>query len=190
MIELKFHHFLKWDEINELVEKAKNTMVIVKLPNSIFNSPKMEYKINFMKQNHIIVEKDTEKRGRNKKIDDELKEKILELYKEGYTINQIAKMMKLPKSTLFTNVKQEINEIKTNSKKEELQTLTYQYKEYLIKNDLYNSYIETQFMELKVYVDNDEIETAYNKLKEILQYIKEKQKINKKNDKTRYTRKR
>ena len=52
-------------------------------------------------------------------------------------------------------------------KKEELTSLVYEYKEYLIKNDLYHPYIETQFMELKVYVDNNDLETAYKKLKEI-----------------------
>ena len=181
MIELKFHHFLKWDEINELVESAKNnTIVVVKLPNSIYNSPKMTYKIEFMRKNHIIVEVENDKRGRGKKIDDDVKKEILKLYKEGYSINKIASMLNLPKSTIFTNVKDEINKIKTEMKKEELTSLVYEYKEYLIKNDLYHPYIESQFLELKVYVDNNDLENAYNKLKEIIEYIKEKRKEKKK----------
>ena len=180
MIELKFHHFLRWDEINELVESAKNNMVVVKLPNSIYNSPKMTYKIEFMRKNHIIVEVENDKRGRGKKIDDDVKKEILKLYKEGYSINKIASMLNLPKSTIFTNVKDEINKIKTEMKKEELTSLVYEYKEYLIKNDLYHPYIESQFLELKVYVDNNDLESAYNKLKEIIEYIKEKRKEKKK----------
>ncbi|WP_421078054.1 helix-turn-helix domain-containing protein [Methanothermococcus sp. Ax23] len=175
MIELKFHHFLRWDEINELVESAKNNMVIVKLPNSIYSSPKMTYKIEFMRKNHIIVEVENDKRGRSKKIDEDIKKEILELYREGYSINKIASMLNLPKSTIFTNVKEEINEIKTEMKMEELTSLMYEYKEYLIKNDLYNPYIETQFSELKMYVDNNDLETAYKKLKEIIKYIKQMQ---------------
>ncbi|WP_292460740.1 helix-turn-helix domain-containing protein [Methanothermococcus sp.] len=176
MIELKFHHFLRWDEINELVEKAKNGMVVVKLPNSIYNSPKMTYKIEFMRKNHIIVEVENDKRGRSKKIDEDIKKEILELYREGYSINKIASMLNLPKSTIFTNVKDEINKIKIEMKKEELTSLMYEYKEYLIKNDLYHPYIETQFMELKVYVNNNDLETAYKKLKEIIKYTKNQRK--------------
>ncbi len=176
MIELKFHNFLKWEEIDELIEKSKSTMVIVKLPKSIYDSPKMKYKIEYMEKNHIVVEIDNEKRGRNKSISNNLKNKALELYKEGYTLNQIAEKLKLPKSTLFINIKDEINKIKVNREKEELNNLTYQYKEYLINNDLYNNYIETQFLELKVYIDNNSMEEAYIKLKEILNYVKERKK--------------
>ncbi|AEH06277.1 helix-turn-helix domain-containing protein [Methanothermococcus okinawensis] len=172
MIELKFSHFLRWDEINKLVEKAKNNMVIVKLPLSIYNNPKMTYKIEFMRKNHIIVESENNKRGRKEKLNENIKQEILELYREGYSINKIANMLKLPKSTIFTNVKDDINKIKIEMKKEELTSLVYEYKEYLIKNDLYHPYIESQFMELKVYVDNNDLETAYNKLKEIIEYIK------------------
>ncbi len=176
MIELKFHHFLRWDEINNLIQKSKNNMVVVKLPKSIYNSPKMTYKIEFMRKNHIIVEVENDKRGRGKKLNDDIKKEILQLYKEGYSINKIASMLNLPKSTVFTNVKDDINKIKTDMKKEELTSLVYEYKEYLIKNDLYHPYIESQFLELKVYVDNNDLEKAHNKLKEIIEYIKEKRK--------------
>ena len=135
----------------------------------------MTYKIEFMRKNHIIVEVENDKRGRSKKIDEDIKKEILELYREGYSINKIASMLNLPKSTIFTNVKEEINEIKTEMKMEELTSLMYEYKEYLIKNDLYNPYIETQFSELKMYVDNNDLETAYKKLKEIIKYIKQMQ---------------
>jgi len=176
MIELKFHHFLRWDEINELIQNAKNNITIVKLPKSIYNSPKMTYKIEFMRKHHIIVEEENNKRGRGRKLNEDIKKEILELYKEGYSINKIANMLNLPKSTIFTNVKDEINKIKTEMKKEELTSLVYEYKEYLIKNDLYHPYIESQFLELKVYIDSNDLENAYKKLKEIIGYIKEKRK--------------
>ncbi len=176
MIELKFHHFLRWDEINELIQNAKNNIIIVKLPKSIYNSPKMTYKIEFMRKHHIIVEEENNKRGRGRKLNEDIKKEILELYKEGYSINKIANMLNLPKSTIFTNVKDEINKIKTEMKKEELTSLVYEYKEYLIKNDLYHPYIESQFLELKVYIDSNDLENAYKKLKEIIGYIKEKRK--------------
>jgi len=177
MIELKFHHFLKWSEIEEIIRKGKNNMIVVKLPNSIYLSKKMRYKIEYMKRHHIIVEVENDKRGRHKKIDDNIKERILELYREGYSINNISNILKLPKSTIFINVRDEISIISMERKKEELSSLMYQYKEHLIIENIYNNYLDTLFSELKMLIDENDLETAYNTIKEISNYIKKLKKL-------------
>jgi len=177
MIELKFHHFLKWSEIEEIIKKGKNNMVVVKLPNSIYHSKKMKYKIEHMKKHHIIVEMDNDKRGRHKKIDDNLKERILELYREGYSINNISNILKLPKSTIFINVRDEIGIISMERKKEELTSLMYQYKEHLIIENIYDNYFDTLFSELKMYIDENNLDMAHIKIKEISNYAKKLKKL-------------
>ncbi len=172
MKELKFHRFLKWDEIYDIINKYKNEYVIIKLPNSIYNSPKMKYKIEYLKKHHIVVECDNEKRGRKKKIDNDKKYKILKMYREGYSLIDISRILEIPKSTIFMSLNNELNIIKKDIKIEELNNILYEYKEYLIKEGIYTQSLDYLFAELKIYIKNEDINSAYKVLNNIKKEVK------------------
>jgi hypothetical protein len=118
------------------------------------------------------------KRGRSKRINNTLKDKIIELYKSGYTILEISKQLNIAKSTVWDNCKDEFKRIITElhekeeaEKKEQLKGLIYQYKEVFIENDLYDASVKILFSELEHAVEVGNLNRAYELLSELRYYI-------------------
>lgn len=115
----------------------------------------------------------TSKKGRPKKITEEIKQEILELYKKGYTILEISKLLKIPKSTIWDYVGVELIKYKESKKIEQLWELVYAYKEKLIEEGLFDSTVEMMFLELEMYIKNNNLNKAKETLIKIINYVKE-----------------
>jgi len=156
--------------INEIIKNPKIKKIII---------PKSHYELMLKRNSNgikrlVINGIDVEvrdKKGRPKKVNNDLKYKIINLYKEGHTILEISKILNIPKSTIWDNVGEELIKIKDDTKMEQFIQLVWEYKERLIENDLYDTYIETLFAELEMYVRNNELEKAKEILNNIIEYI-------------------
>lgn len=157
--------YLSKKEVEKLIKEGVNEIV---MPKSIYEL--MERK-NKNALNRLLLfgvdVKISSKVGRPKKIDERVKNHTVELIKEGWNIREVAKKLGLKKSTIWDNIKDDLEHIK----KERLKNLIYEYKELLIKKDKYNEYVQTLFSELEIYVNNDQLENAEKALKEIINYV-------------------
>jgi hypothetical protein len=163
MIELKYSKILSWDEVQDILNMAKKEMVVVKLPRSILNHSKMKYKLELLKNPFIFIEEDTCRRGRKRKINETQKRELLNLIKEGHSIRETAKIAGISKSTVYEYVKYDM----VSMKKEQFKKLVWEYKQQLIENDLYDSYVESLFLELEHAVEVGDLNRAYELLSEL-----------------------
>ncbi|EHP83666.1 helix-turn-helix domain-containing protein [Methanotorris formicicus] len=168
MIEIKFSRFPRWDEIKELEKKAKNNIIIVKLPKSIYNSSKMKYKLEYMRRKLIFVEVDEQKRGRPKKIDESIKNYVVQLLTNGKNLSEIARELNIPRTTIFDNIKDFLPKIK----REKFMKLLYEYKEFLIEKELYAPHVQILFSELEMHIKKEDFENAKKILDEIIKISK------------------
>lgn len=168
MIEKDINKIISWEEINKIIADSNKDLVFIRMPESIFNHPKMAYKIQTLKENTgIFIEVKSKQKGRKKKINETQKRKLLNLIKEGYSIRDTAKIVRIPKSTVYEYVKEDI----TNMKKEQLKELIYEFKEMFIKNDLYSDSVKMLFSELEHAVEVGNLNRAYELLSELRHYI-------------------
>ncbi|ACV25258.1 hypothetical protein [Methanocaldococcus fervens] len=167
MIEVKISKIPTWEEVEEIVKLRKKDLVLLKLPKSVFEHPKMVYKLEYLKNNGVFVEVENAKRGRKRRVTDEMVKKIHELIVNGCSIRETAKILNLGKSTVWDYAKDCIGELK----REYLKRLIWEYKEHLIKNGKYTPSVQLLFLELEACVDVD-LEMAKNILKEIINHAK------------------
>ncbi|AEF96067.1 helix-turn-helix domain-containing protein [Methanotorris igneus] len=170
MIEIDLNKIVNWKEIERIKNLSKKDFVLVRIPKGVYENKKMKYKIEMLKKEPTIyLEIKTKKRGRKKKVDDPIKQKIINLIKEGYSIREVGKELGISKSTVWEYAKETIKEMK----KEELMQLVWKYKEYLIKNELYTPQVQILFSELEMHIKNNDFENTHKKLKEIIKYTNE-----------------
>jgi len=170
MIEKKINKIVTWKEIHDILKLAKKEFVLVKIPKSIYNHPKMRYKIQLLKEDYrVFIEISENPRGRKRKIDDETRARLLDLLKEGYSLRKISKITGIPKSTIYDYVKDEMEEIKEVAKKNKLRELIYEFKEVFIKRGLYDyASVQISFKEMEIALEVED----YNKIMEIFLELK------------------
>jgi len=166
MIEIKISKIPNWKEIEEIINLQKKDFVLLKLPKSVFEHPKMVYKLEYLKKNGVFVEIENAKRGRKRKVSDETVKKIHELIMNGYSVREIGKILGIGKSTVWDYAKECIEELK----KEYLKKLIWEYKEYLIQNGKYTPSVQLLFIELEQSINTD-LEKANNIFKEITKHV-------------------
>lgn len=54
MIEIKISKIPRWDEINKIVKLREKDLVLLKLPKSVYEHPKMAYKLEYLKKKGIL----------------------------------------------------------------------------------------------------------------------------------------
>ena len=167
MIEIKLSKIPRWDEINEIVKLRQKDLVLLKLPKSVFEHPKMAYKLEYLKRKGIFIEVENAKRGKKRKVDDETLKRIHELIIEGYSVREIGNILGIGKSTVWDYAKDCIKELKT----ERFKKLVWEYKEYLITKGKYSPTLQVLFAELEATVDYD-LEKAKKILEEIIKHAK------------------
>ncbi|XRP97784.1 helix-turn-helix domain-containing protein (plasmid) [Methanocaldococcus sp. 16A] len=168
MIEIKFSKIPKWEEINKIIKQSKHSLILLKFPKSVYEHPKMQYKLEVLKQEpNIFIDVENSKRGKKRVVDDNTREKIITLLKDGYPIRRIGEELGLAKSTVWDYAKEYIKELK----EEHLKNLIWKYKEKLIEEDLWDSIVEMLFLELEMHIKNKDIEQAKKKLDEIINYV-------------------
>ena len=167
MIEIKLSKIPRWDEINEIVKLRQKDLVLLKLPKSVFEHPKMAYKLEYLKRKGIFIEVENAKRGKKRKVDDETLKRIHELIIEGYSVREIGNILGIGKSTVWDYAKDCIKELKI----ERFKKLVWEYKEYLINKGKYSPTLQVLFAELEATVDYD-LEKAKKILEEIIKHAK------------------
>ncbi|WP_421078027.1 helix-turn-helix domain-containing protein [Methanothermococcus sp. Ax23] len=169
MIEKDINKIVSWEEINKIIVDSNKDLVFIRMPESVFNHPKMAYKIQILKENTgIFIEVKSKQKGRKKKINETQKRELLNLIKEGHSIRETAEMVGIPKSTVYDYVKDDI----INMKKEQLKELIYEFKEVFIDNDLYNiASVKILFSELEHAVEVGDLNRAYELLSELREYV-------------------
>ena len=168
MIEIKLSKIPKWSEVEDIIKLRQKDLVLFKLPKSVFEHPKMRYKLEYLKKKGIFVEVENAKRGRKRKVNDETLKTILELLKEGYSVREVGRILGIPKSTIWDYTKEYIKELKV----ERLKKLIWEYKEYLINKGKYSPTLQVLFAELEATVDYD-LEKAKKILEEIIKHAKQ-----------------
>jgi predicted DNA-binding protein YlxM (UPF0122 family) len=169
MIEKDINKIVSWEEINKIIADSIKDLVFIRMPESVFNHPKMAYKIQVLKENtRVFIEVKSKQKGRLGKINEKRKRELLNYIKDGYSIRETAEMFGIPKSTVYDYVKDDL----TNMKKEQLKELIYEFKEVIIKNDLYDiASVKILFSELEHAVEVGDLNRAYELLSELRQYI-------------------
>ena len=168
MIEKDINKIVSWDEINKIIVDSNKDLVFIRMPESVFNHPKMAYKIQVLKENtRVFIEVKSKQRGRLGKITEKQKRELLNYIKDGYSIRKTAEMVGIPKSTIYDYIKDDL----TSMKKEQLKELIYEFKEVFIENDLYSASIQTLFAELESAVEVGDLNRAYEILSELREYI-------------------
>ncbi|AAB98774.1 TPA: helix-turn-helix domain-containing protein [Methanocaldococcus jannaschii] len=168
MIEIKISKIPRWDEINKIVKLREKDLVLLKLPKSVYEHPKMAYKLEYLKKKGIFIEVENAKRGRKRKVDDETVKKIHELIIEGYSVREIGNILGIGKSTVWDYAKDCIKELKL----ERFKKLVWEYREYLINKGKYSPSLQVLFLELEATVDYD-LEKAKKILEDIIKHVKE-----------------
>ncbi|MCQ6254550.1 helix-turn-helix domain-containing protein [Methanocaldococcus sp.] len=167
MIEIKFSKIPRWDEINKIIEQSKHAIVLLKFSKSVYEHPKMQYKLEVLKQEpNIFIEVENSKRGRKKKIDNFTKQKILELLKEGYSLREVGRELGISKSSVWNYAKDYITEIK----KEKLKELIWELKETAVEESWYDYTVQALFLELEAYINNNDLEKSKEILQKIIEY--------------------
>ncbi|HIP90327.1 MAG TPA: helix-turn-helix domain-containing protein [Candidatus Nanopusillus sp.] len=171
MIEKEITRIVSWGEINNILAEAREDLILVRMPRSVHNHPKMKYKIQVLKEdNRIFIEVSEKQRGRMRKIDDNKKRELLDFIKEGYSLREIAEITGIPKSTIYDHVEEKMEEIKKKAKKEELRKLIYEFKELFIEKGLYKyTSIQILFTEMEIALKVED----YDKIMEIFLELRE-----------------
>ncbi len=168
MIEMDINKIVSWEEINKIKEISKKDFVIIRIPNSVYENEKMKYKIKILEEEPTIyMDIRTCRRGRKIKVNDNIKQQIIKLIEKGYKIREIGEELGISKSTVWNYAKGLIKEIEVNKFK----TLLWEYKQQLIENDLYDSYVKILFSELEHAVDEHDLNRAHIILSELRYYI-------------------
>ncbi|WP_018153478.1 helix-turn-helix domain-containing protein [Methanothermococcus thermolithotrophicus] len=169
MIEKDVNKIVSWDEINKIIADSNKDLVFIRMPESVFNHPKMAYKIQVLKENtRIFIEVKSKQRGRKRKINETQKRELLNLIKEGHSIRKTAKMVGISKSTVYEYVKDDM----ISMKKEQLKELIYEFKEVFIENDLYDiGSVQILLRELEQAVEIGDLNRAYELLSELREYF-------------------
>ncbi|ADC69806.1 conserved hypothetical protein [Methanocaldococcus sp. FS406-22] len=155
--------------IDEIIKNPKIKKVVI---------PKSHYELMLKKNPNgikrlLICGIDIEirdRRGRPKKVNDDLKKKILELYKNGKTILEISEILRIPKSTIWDNVGEELAKIKDETLYERLWNDIWKFKELAIEEGWYDNYAKALFAELEAYIKSNNIEKANEALRKIIEY--------------------
>ena len=165
MIEIKLSKIPRWDEIDNIIKKSKHTPILLKLPKSVYEHPKMQYKLEILKREiNIFIEVENSKRGRKRKVDEKIEMNIINLIRSGYSIREVGKKLGLSKSTVWLYAKDAIKELK----KEQLKKLIWEYKEYLIQNGKFSPSVKLLFLELESAINSNDLNRAKAILNEII----------------------
>ena len=168
MIEMDINKIVSWEEINKIKELSKKDFVIIRIPNSVYENEKMKYKIKILEEEPTIyMDIKTYKRGRKIKVNNNINQQIIKLVEKGYTIREVGEELGISKSTVWNYAKDLIKDIEVNKFK----TLLWEYKQQLIENELYDSYVESLFLELEHAVEVGDLNRAYELLSELRYYI-------------------
>jgi hypothetical protein len=168
MIEIDINKIVSWEEINKIKELSKKDFVIIRIPNSVYENEKMKYKIKILEEEPTIyMDIKTYKRGRKIKVNNNINQQIIKLIEKGYTIREVGEELGISKSTVWNYAKDLIKDIEVNKFK----TLLWEYKQQLIENELYDSYVESLFLELEHAVEVGNLNRAYELLSELRYYI-------------------
>jgi len=168
MIEIDINKIVSWEEINKIKELSKKDFVIIRIPNSVYENEKMKYKIKILEEEPTIyMDIKTYKRGRKIKVNNNINQQIIKLIEKGYTIREVGEELGISKSTVWNYAKDLIKDIEVNKFK----TLLWEYKQQLIENELYDSYVESLFLELEHAVEVGDLNRAYELLSELRYYI-------------------
>jgi hypothetical protein len=168
MIEIDINKIVSWEEINKIKELSKKDFVIIRIPNSVYENEKMKYKIKILEEEPTIyMDIKTYKRGRKIKVNNNINQQIIKLVEKGYTIREVGEELGISKSTVWNYAKDLIKDIEVNKFK----TLLWEYKQQLIENELYDSYVESLFLELEHAVEVGDLNRAYELLSELRYYI-------------------
>ena len=168
MIEMDINKIVSWEEINKIKELSKKDFVIIRIPNSVYENEKMKYKIKILEEEPTIyMDIKTYKRGRKIKVNNNINQQIIKLIEKGYTIREVGEELGISKSTVWNYAKDLIKDIEVNKFK----TLLWEYKQQLIENELYDSYVESLFLELEHAVEVGDLNRAYELLSELRYYI-------------------
>jgi len=169
--EYKTIHTSKYLSKKEVDDLIKQGVDEITMPKSVYEY--MESKNKGALNRLLIFGVDitvTDQIGRPKKVEGNLKSKIIEEIVNGKSIRKIAEEYDLKKSTIWDNVKEDMEKIK----EERFRKMIYEYKELLIDREKYNEYVETLFLELEMYLSNNDIKKAEKMLLKIIEYSKKK----------------
>ncbi|MCS3922382.1 hypothetical protein M2325_001067 [Methanococcus voltae PS] len=162
----KTSKYLTKKKVEEIIQKDYDEII---MPQSIYNLMDEKNKSSMEKLRLCgVIIKTTDNVGRPKKITKYDKYRIKELLVDGKSVRKTAEIMNMKKTTVWENIKDSMDEIKI----EKFRKLIYEYKELLILQDRYGSYIESLFLELDVYINNKDMENALEILNKIIIYAK------------------
>ena len=174
---VELNKIVSWKEIEKIKEMAKDDIVIVRIPKSVYNNKKMKYKIEVLKEIPTVVINIEEKpRGRKIKIPESILNKAIDLLKER-GLTEVAELLAIPETTLyyhFEKHKEKINKEREEFKMQKLKQLLWEYKEMIINKGFYNAEMELKFLELELKINNKEFDDAKKILNEIKYRIKKK----------------
>ncbi|MCS3901043.1 hypothetical protein [Methanococcus voltae] len=166
----KTSKYLTKKDINNIIEKDYDEII---MPQSIYKLLNEKNKSSMEKLRLCgIIVKTTDNVGRPKKITKYDKDKIKELLVDGKSVRKTAEIMDMKKTTVWENIKDCMNEIKI----EKFRKMIYEYKELLIMQERYGSYVESLFLELDIYINNEDMENALEILNKIIIYVKSEDK--------------
>ncbi|MBP2143630.1 hypothetical protein J2127_000785 [Methanococcus voltae] len=166
----KTSKYLTKKKVEEIIEKDYDEII---MPQSIYNLMNEKNKSSMEKLRLCgVIIKTTDNVGRPKKITKYDKDKIKELLVDGKSVRKTAEIMNMKKTTVWENIKDSRDEIKI----EKFRKMIYEYKELLIVQDRYGSYVESLFLELDVYINNKDMENALEILNKIIIYAKSEDK--------------
>jgi len=167
----KTFHTSKYLSKKEVEDLIKQGVDEVTMPKSVYEY--MEEKNKGALNRLLIFGVDvsiTDQVGRPKKVEADIKKKIIEEIINGKSIRKVAEEYDLKKSTLWDNIKDDMAKIK----QEKFRKMIYDYKELLIEKGKYTDYIETLFLELDMNISNDNLKEAEKILLKIIEYSKKK----------------
>ncbi|WP_459202004.1 hypothetical protein [Methanococcus sp. CF] len=167
----KTYHTSKYLSKTEVEDLIKQGIDEVTMPKSVYEY--MEKKNKGALNRLLIFGVDvsiTDQVGRPKKVEGDIKKKIIEEIIDGKSIRKIAEEYDLKKSTIWDNIKDDMAKIK----QEKFRKMIYDYKELLIEKGKYTDYIETLFLELDMNISNDNLKEAEKILLKIIEYSKKK----------------
>ncbi|MBA2868959.1 hypothetical protein [Methanococcus maripaludis] len=167
----KTYHTSKYLSKEDVENLIKEGVDEVTMPKSIYEY--MEKKNKGALNRLLIFGVDvsiTDQVGRPKKVEGDIKKKIIEEIINGKSIRKVAEEYDLKKSTIWDNIKEDMAKIK----QEKFRKMIYDYKELLIEKERYTDYIETLFCELDMHISNDNLKEAEKILLKIIEYSKRK----------------